>query len=169
MFYFFLIILPLSHPFSTLCRQLEPWVLGSYYILCMCSFLLQQLKCWFQKNKEIKSRRMTWLLLSWSKNPTSLSRLMLILYTVWLSCATITKSLSSCNLQQLHLSTSKEVSSRWLYRESCSSKKMVSQIKHRAIQQPGLTKLVLPIVSMQTVKNSDLCSIQHGLHGYSQP
>ena len=88
-----------------------------------------------------------------------LSRLMLILDVVWLSCATVTKSLSSCNLQHLHLSTRKEVNSRWLYRESCSSKKMVSKIKHRAIQQPGLTKLVLPIVSMGTVNNSDLCSI----------
>ena len=56
MFYFFLIILPLPRPFSTLCRQLEPWVLGSYYILCMCTFLLQQLKCWFQK-KNLKMQK----------------------------------------------------------------------------------------------------------------
>ena len=57
-----------------------------------------------------------------------LSGLTLIFYAVWLSCATVTKALSSCNLQQQHLSTSKELCSQWLQRESCSSKKKKSKI-----------------------------------------
>ena len=47
-----------------------------------------------------------------------LSRLPLILYAVWFSCVTVTKPLSSCNLQQLHLSTSKEVSEQCSYTEN---------------------------------------------------
>ena len=58
-----------------------------------------------------------------------LCRLTLILNAVWLSCATVTKSLSSCNLQQLHLSISKEVNSQGYTKKSCSSKKKVSEIK----------------------------------------
>ena len=52
---------------------------------------------------------------SWNMNSTNITWLTLILYVVWFSCATATKSLSSCNLQQLYLSTSKDVSSQWLY------------------------------------------------------
>ena len=37
-----------------------------------------------------------------------LSRLMLILYAVWLSCACVTKTFSSYNLQSLHLERSEQ-------------------------------------------------------------
>ena len=43
----------------------------------------------------------------------------------------------SCNLQQLHLSTSKELSGQWLYRESCSSKKSKKNNHHTTAARPN--------------------------------
>ena len=95
---------------------------------------------------------------------------MLILYTVWLSCACVTKTFSSYIFTSCICVLAK-MSNQWLYRESCCSKKKVSKNRPTTEQCAAWTNkicLTLTCSILGTFNNNDLCSIQHGLHGFSQ-